>query len=174
MTQESKIAVQKISLEDGRLAERHSYVDENGNEVIELFAEEVKPLHIEQRIIREYKNVVAKETRQTFQNGEVVQQEVLSTEPDVPLQIRERIAVKAPEVPENSFATKADLDEMVSRLTYQMQIKDPPVSNIPLTAQALVEKNVEEKNQNKLVINLVLAAILLVNVAFIGYVYFLM
>jgi hypothetical protein len=45
--------IESLVLDDGRRAERHITLDANGNEVIEIFAEEKRPLKLEKRIVRE-------------------------------------------------------------------------------------------------------------------------
>ena len=85
--------VETMTLSDGRRAERHVTVDEKGIEVVEIFAEEKRPLKLEKRITRETKNIVSKEVHETVRDGEIVLQEVHSLDNEMPLQIQSRIGV---------------------------------------------------------------------------------
>lgn len=107
--------VQMVTLEDGRHAEHHVTHDENGNEVVEIFAEEKRPLKLEKRIVREHKKVVARETHETIRDGEVVHHEVQSGEPDVPLQVRERIGVADhAKILDGDYVRKDEIGQLVA------------------------------------------------------------
>jgi hypothetical protein len=104
-----------VTLEDGRHAERHVTHDEDGNEVVEIFAEEKRPLKLEKRIVREHKKVVARETHETIRDGEVVHHEVKSGEPDVPLQVRERIGVADhAKILDGDYVRKDEIGQLVA------------------------------------------------------------
>lgn len=152
--------IETIVLDDGRRAERHVSLDENGNEVVEIFAEEKRPLKLEKRIVREMKNIVAKEIHETIRDGEVAFQEVHSLEPEVPLQLRSKIGVvDHAKLIDGDYVSKQDIHSMITEgvvagVSALMDNFEPVTaqSHSPkkfLSAQEIVEQNVEEKN-NKL------------------------
>jgi len=190
--------VENITLPDGRQAERHIFNDENGNEVVEVFAEERRPRKLEERILRERKQIVAKETRETIQDGEVTQVEVRSLEPEVPLQIREKIGVADhAKVVDGDYVRKEEIaqlisDGVVAGVEAMMESMGPPeydyeepeletepklvpVAQEPyFNAQGAVAKNVADKKQKDTLINVVLGVVLVAQVLFFGYMAFVM
>lgn len=181
-TQETKVEI--ITLEDGRRAEKHVSFDENGNEVIEIFAEEKRPVKLEKRVIRQRKNIVAKETHQTVRDGDVVLEEIVALEPEVPLQIRERLGiVDHAKIVDNDYVRKEDIAKLIAdgvvtgvqalmeaneEEVEQPQIAPQPALKRP-TALQVVESNVEDKKKNEVVAISVLGVILLAQVAFVAY-----
>lgn len=182
---EQEVKVETLTLDDGRRAERHTTVDENGQEVVEIFAEEKRPLKMEKRIVREYKQVVAKETHQTVKDGEVAYEEVLSSEPEVPLQLRSRVGiVDHHKVVDGDYVRKDEIgamiaDGVVAGVTALMENMEPVVAptalSVPATpvvrAQEVVEQAVEQKKKTDVWINVVFGVIVLVQAAFFGYMY---
>lgn len=188
----SEVKVQLITLEDGRRAERHSFNDENGNEVIEIFSEDKRPLKLEKRIVREHKKVVAKETHQTIRDGEVAEVEVRSLHEDVPLQICEHLGIpEHAKVVDGDYVRKDEIgkivaegvvagmqalmenweiDEATRLVPEQPEQPEPPIPS----AQAVVEKNVAEKKKDGSIINVIMGVILLAQLAFFGYMFFVM
>lgn len=174
------VKVQPLTLDDGRRAERHLTVDENGHEIVEIFAEEKRPLKLERRITREMKNVVAKEVHETIRDGEVVLQEVVSTEPEVPLQVRSRIGVvDHAKVVDGDYVRKDEIakiveDGVVAGVTALVQNMEPvaALSKAPaqpvFKAQEVVEKNVEEKKKSETLVNLIMVGIIVVQILFVG------
>ena len=200
---ESKVEVQNITLDDGRRAERHMSHDENGNEIVEIFAEERRPLKIEKRIVKEHKNIVSKETHETIKDGEVAHIEVRSLEPDVPLQVRERIGVADHhKVVDGDYVRKDEIgqivaDSVITGVTALMENMEPvvhhkevvhhreepvrhepvhePVHHEPVFhAQSVVEQNVADKKKNDNLINIVMGVILVAQMGFFGYMFFIM
>ncbi len=190
MPTSDNIKIEKITLDDGRRAERHIKTDENGNEVIEVFAEEKIPLKLEKRIVRETKNIISKEIHQTVKDGEVAFEEVYSLEPEVPLQIREKIAVADhAKVVDGDYVRKEDLkaivaDSVVAGVSalmesaeFQVQGKNnsaPSRSEPIFKAQEIVEKNVQEKNKSNVTGTVIVSLVFAVQVAiFIAAYYFM-
>lgn len=188
----SGVRVEQVRLPDGRHAERHINKDELGNEVVEIFAEEQRSLKLEERIVREHKLIVAKETRETIRDGEVTHVEVRTLEPEVPLQIRERIGVaEHGKVVNGDYVRKEEIGQLVvdgvvagvEALMESMELTAPDsieeqvdeqVEKQPVfSAQSIVEKNVSEKKGDG-VVNGVLIVILLSQVAFFSYMFFMM
>lgn len=178
--------VESLVLDDGRRAERHTTVDAVGNEVVEIFAEEKRPLKLEKRIVREMKNIIAKEIHQEVKDGEVSYEEVLSLEPEVPLQVRSRIGVADhAKVVDGDYVRKDEIGKLVedgvvagiSALLEQMQPMQAQSNQSlgkVLKAQEIVEKNVEEKKKSDSWVNLVIGGIILVQLAFfLGYMFFM-
>jgi hypothetical protein len=189
----SGVRVEQVRLPDGRRAERHINKDEQGNEVVEIFAEEQRPLKLEERIVREHKRIVAKETREIIRDGEVAHVEVRTLEPEVPLQIRERIGVaEHSKVVDGDYVRKEEIGQLVAdgvvagvealmenmepaaAPAEEYEVEEPVVEKPIFNAQSVVEKNVSEKKKSDGLVNGVLAVILVAQVAFFGYMFFVM
>ncbi len=193
-THDVSVKVETLTLDDGRRAERHIVLDDNGNEVVEIFAEEKRPLKLEKRIVREFKNIVAKETHQSVRDGEVILEEVHSQEPEVPLQLRSRVGVADhAKVVDGDYVRKEEVSKLiadgvvagVSALMEQMEpVVHQPVAQQPVVvhepvarpepvfkAQAVVEKNVEEKKKNDMTVNVIMGVIIVLQLAFFGYLF---
>lgn len=179
----SNCEIETLTLDDGRKAERHVSMDSNGNQVIDVFVEEKRPLKLEKRIIREFKQVVAKETHQIIHNGEVEAVEVKSAETELPIQVHETVKVGKVGVDFSSdFVRKDELQAMVSEsvasgLEALMEDYEPVVAQSAspvLSAQSIVEKNVSEKHKDRSVVNMIMVAILVAQAAIVGYVYLVM
>lgn len=189
--EEAPVKVETLTLDDGRRAERHITLDEQGNEIVEIFAEEQRPLKLEKRILREFKTVVAKETHETIKDGEIALQEVRSSEPEVPLQLRSRIGVADHhKVVDGDYVRKQEIDKLiadgvvagVSALMEHMepvihQKPEPVVAQQPqpvqplFRAQSVIEKNVEEKKKGDMTVNIILGVIIVLQLGFFGYIF---
>lgn len=181
---EPEVRIESVTLDDGRKAERHVTVDGNGNEVVEIFAEEKRPLKLEKRILREHKQIVAKETHQVVKDGEIVLEEVHSTQPEVPLQLRARLGVADhAKIVDGDYVRKEEINKLIAdgvvagvgALMEQMQpvveaTKASPARPEPVfKAQEVVEKNVEEKKKSDTLINAVMVVLIVVQMAVFGY-----
>jgi hypothetical protein len=174
------VEVKQLTLDDGRRAERHVSHD-SGNEVVEIFAEERRPLKMEKRIIREHKQIVSKETHETIKDGEVSHIEVRSLEPEVPLQVRERIGlVDHHKVVDGDYVRKDEIgqivaDSVVTGVAALMDNMDHPVvheDKQPMFhAQSVVENNVAEKKKSDGMANVVMGVLLVAQLAFFGYMF---
>ncbi len=174
------IQVKQLTLDDGRRAERHVTHDDSGNEVVEIFAEERRPLKMEKRIVREYKKIVSKETHETIKDGEISHIEVRSLEPEIPLQVRERIGVADHhKVIDGDYVRKEEIgkivaDSVVTGVTALMEGMDPVAHHDEqpmFHAQSVVEKNVADKNKSDGMANIVMGIILIAQCAFFGYMF---
>lgn len=181
---EQEIKVEALTLDDGRRAERHIILDEQGNEVVEIFAEEKRPLKLEKRIVREYKNIVSKETHQTVKDGEVAYEEVRSLEPEVPLQLRSRVGVADHhKIVDGDYVRKEEIhnliaDGVVAGVSALMEQYEPVKVAAPVQqpqpvfrAQEVVEKSVEEKKKNDMLVNVIMGVIVVAQVAFFAYIF---
>ena len=179
------VKVKRMTLDDGRHAERHTSVDANGNEVVEVFAEEARPLKLEKRIHREYKNVLSKETHETIKDGEVAHVEVHAGQSDVPLRIVDRIGIADhAKIVDGDYVRKEEIGKFIEDgvTTGIAQLLDSfqPVAaqSVPeapkFRAQAVVENNVDEKSKNEMLINIGLGVLLLAQVGFFCYMFFVM
>lgn len=185
---------EQVVLPDGRRAERHISVDDQGKEVVEIFAEEPRALNLEKRIVREKKEIVARETTETIRDGEVVEVEVKDLEPQVPLQVRERIGMADhAKYVSGEYARKEEVADMVERGVlaamsalldktedpynneeeeeYEAPPRQEPVQrpkrHEPLfTAQADVEERVAKKEQNKKWIDIGLGVAVVAQIVF--------
>lgn len=175
---QSEVKVQAITLEDGRRSERHISYDANGNEVVEIFAEEHRPLKLEKRIVREYKQVVAKETHQTVKDGDVVFEEVRSGDPELPLQLRERIGVaEHTKIVDGDYVRKDEIhqliaDGVVAGVSALLENMEPVTTQDPKpTAKQLVENNVAEKKNWNVATLVVIGAVVVAQLGLLGYVF---
>ncbi len=173
------VEVKQLTLDDGRRAERHVTHDSDGNEVVEIFAEERRPLKMEKRIVREYKQIVSKETHETIKDGEVSHIEVRSLEPDVPLQVRERIGiVDHHKVVDGDYVRKDEIgqivaDSVVAGVSALMENTEPVVHHDEpmFHAQSVVEKNVASKKKSDRTTNVVMGIILVAQMGFFSYMF---
>ena len=65
--------IERFTLEDGRIAERHTTTNEAGETVVEVFVEEKKPLKLEKRVTEKRKDILAEKIVETIKDGEVVE-----------------------------------------------------------------------------------------------------
>lgn len=165
--------IEKIMLDDGRRAERHTSVDDQGNEIVEIFAEEKHPLKLEKRIMREFKSVIAKETHETIRDGQVSYQEVKSLEPEVPLQIRSRVSIENPSKKANEeYVKKEDVSKMITEgviAGIATLIDQKPKQEPLFKPQTILENKVEGKKKNDMTIMIIMALIFIAQVAAIAY-----
>lgn len=201
--QPESIHVEHMTLDDGRKAERHTSKDENGNEVVEIFAEEKRPLKIEKRIVKESKRIVAKEIHETIKDGEVQEVEIKSLEPEVPLQVRERLGTADHhKLVDGDYVRREEIgklvqDGVISGVAALLENMEPPVREpvaqpepVPvapiapvqnvvepepvLKAQSVVANNVAQKAKNDGLVTTVMAVILLAQLGFFGYMFLVM
>lgn len=190
------VQIQHLTLDDGRHAERHISFDEDGNEIVEIFAEEKRPKKLEKRIVREHKKIVSKETHELVRDGEIIEREIISRDAEPPMQIRERIGLADhAKIVDGDYVRKEEIDKIVADgviagvtalmenmepMMYQRETMAQPQSHSPIkpepifNAQSVVEQNVENKKKSDGVINVVMAGILIAQLAFFGYMFFVM
>lgn len=171
--------IEKITLPDGRSAERHITIDEKGDRTIEVYAEEKRPLQLETRITEKHKTVVAQQVIETIQDGQVVEQKVMA-EPDAKLELREHIATVAqPELNKNRYLTREEIVPMISEAVVSgigevVKAQMTAQSNRPMVtkaeqAEVAVKNRVEEKKKfNVIYYSGVLVAVV-AELAFLGY-----
>lgn len=182
---DEQVQVQKMTLDDGRHAEKHVSYDDAGNEIVEIFAEEKRPLKLEKRVLRQYKNVLSEERHETIKDGEVSHVEVHAKERDVPLQIVQRIGMADhAKIIDGDYVRKDEIgkivaDSVVAGVTALMENMEPVVQPQPQTqpifrAMSVVENNVAEKQKSDSTSIIVMGFVLLAQVAFFGYYFFVM
>lgn len=182
--------VEKFSLEDGRIAERHISTNEHGEKVIEVYVEEKRPLKLEKRVTEKRKEVLAEQRIETVVDGNVVDVKVNSIEPQVNMQLREHIAVADDTLHASNYVSKKELgpvvtDAVVAGVAALLESgalnarPEPratksfvPKSQQPAVfkAQAEVEERVEEKKKQDMVTIAVMAVIVVAQLAFFGYI----
>jgi hypothetical protein len=186
------VMVEKLTLGDGRRAEQHVTYNADGDEIVEVFAEESRPLKLEERIVRKHKTIVAEERIEKVRDGEVVHVETKSREPVVPLQVVERIGVADhAKIVDGDYVRKEEIvglvsDAVVAGMCAVMENYEPaPVQEVhhhhhanetetespaPIfKAQAAVEEHVAEKKKNDGTINAIMAGIVVVQIIFFAY-----
>ena len=186
--------IETITLDDGRRAERHVTFDAKGNEVVEIFAEEKRPLKLEKRISREMKQIVAKEIHETIKDGEVAYQEVRSLEADVPLQVRQKIGVvDHAKIVDGDYVRKDEIQslivegvvagmnvltqnaqpvEMMNAQSFQARSAADAESR-SFSPRRLVEQNVQDKKKTDWWVQGILGGLIVLEMAFFGYIYFM-
>lgn len=173
--------VEKFTLEDGRMAERHITLNDAGEKVVEVFVQEKLPLKLEKRVTEKKKEVVHEQKIETIKDGEVVDVKVLSTEPVVKMELREHIAVAGKsEIGTLNYATKKELVDIVTQAVVAGVIASKPVASAPTTtapkplfrAQSVVEENVAAKKKNDGLWIGVMVVALIAQAAFFGYLLF--
>lgn len=187
--EDKPVRVETLTLDDGRRAERHITLDQNGGEVVEIFAEEKRPLKLEKRIVREFKNIVSKEVHQTVKDGEVAYEEVRSVEPEVQLQVRSRVGlVDHHKLVDGDYVRKDEIDKLiadgvVAGVTALMEHMEPMQPAAPqqvavqqapkpvFKAQEVVEKSVEEKKKNDMLVNVIMGVIIVAQLGFFAYLF---
>lgn len=110
-TKENKI--EKVTLQDGRLAERRTFYDDEGSEVVEVYVEPKRNLKLDKRVINKTKQVIAEQRIQTIRDGEVVDEEIHSIEPEVRLEKRQHIQKEGFEE-HGDYVTKEQLGRAVA------------------------------------------------------------
>ena len=86
--------VEQFCLEDGRQAERHTSVTGECDElkVVEVYAEDVRPKKLVQRVKEKTRPVIVERTIETIDSsGEVVERKVEAVEPEVQMELRRHI-----------------------------------------------------------------------------------
>lgn len=184
------VQVEQITLQDGRRAERHTFVDADGKQVTEIFAEEKKPLQLERRISKEKREYVAREVEETVRNGAVVEQKVIE-HPEPEMEITKHIGlVDHAKVIDGEYLRKEEAsgmiaDGVVAAVSALLDARKDlfqapaPVVNAPaepyqrivpkVSAQSIVEQNVEEKQKNKMWVDVGLGVLIVAQIAFFAY-----
>ena len=131
------VMVEKLTLGDGRRAEQHVMHNSDGDEIVEVFAEEARPLKLEERIIRKHKTIVSEERVEKVRDGEVVHFEIKSRDPVVPLQVVQRVGVADhAKIVDGDYVRKEEIgalvaDAVVAGMSAMMDSYEPaPVQEV--------------------------------------------
>lgn len=153
---EKDIKIDKFYLEDGRMAERHTFTNDTGDEVIEQFVEPERNMSLNKRVTTKKKEIVAEQKIETIKDGEVVDVLVNSVEPNVKLELREHIKTE-PHASSGDYATKQDISRLVSDaviagitpVIQSLSVQKPPkeASKPLFRTQSVVENNISEKKK---------------------------
>lgn len=183
--------VERFTLEDGRIAERHISHNEAGEKVIEVFVEEKRPLKLEKRITEKRKEILAEQKVETIKDGEIVDVKLNAVDPHVKLQVREHIATADnAELHSLGYVSKKELGPVVADavvagisalMEKQAETKRAPLFSFSapaqaapqptaLKAQTVVEQNVEQKKKSDVIAMIVMSVIIVVQLAFFGYI----
>ncbi len=157
-------------MHEGRRAERHETVYPDGKSVVEIFAEEVRPLKLESRKEVSYKQVVAEEVHERVVDGEVVEKKVYGGDPEVPLKMQSYIATPQNYATvNNDYIRKEDLPALIAQAVRANNDFQPEVAPL-FKAQSIVEGNVEAKakdaNSRQ---NMILAAVAVILTGIVAY-----
>jgi hypothetical protein len=187
---------EKVTLEDGRLAERRTFYDDEGSEVVEVYVEPKRNLTLDKRVINKTKTVLAEQRIQTIKDGEVVDEEVHSIEPNIRLEKRQHIQ-KEDYAEQGEYVTQNQLNRaVVEGVVEAMKVAFPtvqeqfiksqdvllePVKDEPkrplfsnpqptLSAQSIVEQNIEDKKQHNMNSFILFGVIALVQIGLLGWI----
>lgn len=187
---------EKVTLEDGRLAERRTHYDDEGSEIVEIYVEPKRNLKLDKRVINKTKTVLAEQIIQTIKDGEVVDQEVHSIEPEIRLEKRQHIQ-KENFDDQGDYVTKDQLSRAVAegvveamKVAFATTKNDYPIVKVSdggqaqvveplfsaqskqptLSAQSIVEENIKDKKKNDTNSLILFGAIALAQVFLLGWV----
>ena len=144
--------IEKFVTGDGRRAEKHINLDENGNKVISFFAEEERPLKLEKRVKQVFKPMLVEEHVETIKDGQVIDMKVSSTEPKTNLELREHIAVADKSIiGSDKYVSKEEVAELVAQgvvaglnASKGMKMSQAIQPENPFRVQNAVEQRVED------------------------------
>ena len=132
--------IERFTLEDGRIAERHTTTNEAGETVVEVFVEEKKPLKLEKRVTEKRKDILAEKIVETIKDGEVVERQVHSIDSGVKMELREHLGV-ADDVNALNYVSKKELaDAIVAGVKAAMD-------NNPIAAQSIIVTKAQQTQQ---------------------------
>lgn len=145
--------IEKFVLESGRRAEKHVETNSAGDKVIQIYAEEERPLKLEKRVTQKFKTVLAEEHIETIKDGEVIEKQVLSVEPKTQLELREHIGlVDKPMIGTDQYVSKNEVADLVAQgvasgmkvFAQNLTAQSMPQVNAPVfKAQSEVAQRVE-------------------------------
>lgn len=157
--------IEKICTEDGLQGEKVVY--EEGNKVVtEFYIEDPRPKPLKKRVVETKKEIVAERKIETIKDGQVVESQLESLEPQVKPQLVEHIRALSADggVEKPSYVTREELKDMISEIkdvlaerpVYSPGYDDATIS--PMQAES--EQRVAENGNTFAVLNtLILAAI---------------
>lgn len=138
--------IEKIRLEDGRMAERHVTVDENGDKHIELWAEEPRDLKLTERVTEKHAQIISeRKVEKIGEDGEIYDVKVESVDPKRNMELVSHIGLAANYKP-SKYPTKDELKEAVVAAVSEMQAQTmvaQEVVDAPISAQSIIKSNVE-------------------------------
>jgi hypothetical protein len=147
--------IEKIHLDDGRVAERHTTINEQGDEVVEMFVEPKKTLNLDKRIVNKHKQVLAEQIIETIQDGQVIDRKVVSSDPTPKMQLVDHIAVSGGDINPNQYLTAQQVGPIVTDAVVAgvQAILENQASYAPsqtVSAQSVVEERVlSQTSSNK-------------------------
>jgi len=186
---DKQVEVEKTML-DGRYAERHtSYIANSescpSGTIVEIFAEEKRPLHLEKRIIQTHKNIVSEERIEYIKDGEIVEVEVKSLDPtaNTTMQIKEHIGIADhAKIVDGEYVTKKELGPVISdavvagiaSLLESVEVTHQKIDpQTQFTAQKQIAERVEQNKGNDKIINAVLLCLIICQLGFGFWVFFM-
>lgn len=166
--------IERIQLEDGRMAERHSSLDEEGNEVVEIYSEPVKNLSLEKRVVNKHRKVLAEQVVETIQDGAVIEQKTTSIDPPSPQLVNHIRVAQESTAP---LSAQQIADAVASAVSTAMEAKQvaalsvpPRVKNPPFSAQALTEERAQETGKKDNTFITVLGVMVVGQLVLFGYI----
>ena len=168
--------VEKIMMEDGRMAERRVTVDDNGDKHIELWSEEPRNLKLESRIVEKHATIVSeRKIEMVNDEGEIVNVKVESVDPKSRMELVQHIGL-ATDKNVSKYATKEELKEVVIAAVSEIQAQGTIAPFPPqpfMNAQSVVASNVE-RNSGWSTMDMALAGVVAVAAAALVYVWVFM
>jgi len=137
--------IEKITMEDGRIAERRVSIDKNGDKHIELWAEEPKALKLESRVVEKHATVVSeRKIEMVNSDGDIVNVKVESIDPQSNMELVQHLGV-ATDQNASKYVTK---DDLVAALVAVNEVQGQSMGMLSapapvMSAQSVVQQNVE-------------------------------
>jgi lysozyme family protein len=175
--------VEKIMMEDGRMAERRVTLDDNGDTHIELWAEEPRNLKLESRIVEKHATIVSeRKIEMVDEDGQIVNVKVESVDPKSRMELVQHIGL-ATDANVSKYATKEELKEVVVAAVSEIQaqgmnqnVAAQTIAPFPphpfMNAQSVVATNVESKSLGTM--DMVLMGVVGIAGIVLAYTWFLM
>jgi hypothetical protein len=171
--------IDKIMMEDGRMAERRVTMDANGDKHIELWAEEPRNLKLESRIVEKHATIVSeRKIEMVNEDGEIVDVKVESVDPQSRMELVQHIGV-ATDSNVSKYATKDELKNVVVAAVSEIQAQNVSMQQIApfppkpfMNAQSVVATNVE--NKGWATADMILMGVVAIAALALGYTWFLM
>ena len=175
-----KVEIERTIL-DGRVAERHVKFNEDGDKIVEVFAEDKRPLKLEKRIVQKHKNIVSEERTEYIKDGEIVEVEVKAVDANVKMELREHIGTADHAVTvDGQYATKQDVAAAVvagiTEFVDSMEVETVRAQSMPvMSAAEQIEQRIEKKEtkSSDSSLNMIMGLLIFAQLAFGFYLFFM-
>lgn len=166
--------IEKYTLEDGRLAQRRTYLDADNNEVSEVYVEPPKDLVLEKRVITKRENVVAEQVVQTIKDNKVVDEEIHSVKPELTHRSEMYVTKEVLEEALNGLVSRLSANAQTTAVVTPVAEEPQAFAVAPVVEPITVyrgEPTVVKQEESKIFskTNLILGSVVLIQLIFFGY-----